>query len=41
MLFGVEPTAGIALKMLGIQPSAIPRFRDAFSLGMMTPILSL
>jgi hypothetical protein len=30
MLFGVEPTAGIALKMLGIGPGQVPRFRDAF-----------
>lgn len=30
MLFRTEPTAGIALKMLGIGPHNVPRFRDAF-----------
>lgn len=30
MLFGVEPTAVIALKMLGIGTANVPRFRDAF-----------
>lgn len=30
MLFGVEPTAGIALKMLDIGPQDVPRFRDAY-----------
>lgn len=30
MLFGVEPTAGIALKMLDITPQDVPRFRDAY-----------
>lgn len=30
MLFGTEPTAKIALTMLGIDPNAVPRFRDAY-----------
>lgn len=30
MLFGVEPTADIALKMLGVGPHDVPRFRDAY-----------
>ena len=29
-LFGVEPTARIALQMLGISRDAVPRFRDAY-----------
>lgn len=30
MLFGTEPAAGIALKMLGLIFSDVPRFRDAY-----------
>jgi hypothetical protein len=29
-LFGVEPTAGVALVMLGIKASYVPRLRDAY-----------
>lgn len=30
MLLGMQPTAGVALAMLDVDPSDIPRFRDAY-----------
>ena len=30
LLHGTQPTAGVALAMLGIDPGNVPRFRDAY-----------